>query len=156
MTRETIERQAGGVAFDVEAVRREFPILGRRMGDRPLVYLDSAATAQKPRAVLEAMDRFYREGYASVARGVYRLSAEATAAYESARESVARFLGASAAELVFARGTTEAINLLAAALAPRVAAGDEILVTRLDHHSNFVPWQRLAAERGAALRRRES
>jgi len=152
MTPEAAERHADAVGLDLAAVRREFPILERRIGDRPLVYLDSAATAQKPRAVLEAMDRFYREGYASVARGVHRLSAEATAAYEGARASVARFLGASAAELVFVRGTTEAINLLAATLAPRIAVGDELLVTRLDHHSNFVPWQRLALERGATFR----
>ncbi len=136
--------------LDVERVRAEFPILERTVGGRPLVYLDSAATAQKPAAVLEAMDRFYRESYASVARGVHRLSAEATAAYETARARVARFLGgARADEVIFVRGTTEAMNLLAATLAPRVAAGDEILVTALEHHSNFVPWQRLAAERGA-------
>lgn len=136
--------------FDVERVRAEFPILGRTVGGRPLIYLDSAATAQKPAAVLEAMDAFYRESYASVARGVHRLSAEATSAYEAARARVARFLGgARADEVVFVRGTTEAMNLLAATLAPRIAAGDEILVTGLEHHSNFVPWQRLAAERGA-------
>ena len=137
-------------SFDLARVRAEFPILGRQVGGRPLVYLDSAATAQKPAAVLAAMDRFYREGYASVARGVHRLSAEATGAYEAARARVARFLGGAAPdEVVFVRGTTEAMNLLAAGLAPRVGAGDEILVTALEHHSNFVPWQRLAAERGA-------
>jgi len=153
MSPEAAERRADAVAFDVDAVRREFPILDRRVGDRPLVYLDSAATAQKPRVVLEAMDRFYRESYASVARGVHRLSAEATAAYEAARATVARFLGAAdPAELVFVRGTTEAINLLATTLAPRLGPGDEVLVTRLDHHSNFVPWQRVANARGARFR----
>jgi cysteine desulfurase/selenocysteine lyase len=136
--------------FDVDRVRADFPILARRVGGKPLVYLDSAATAQKPEAVLDAMQHFYREGYASVARGVHRLSAEATAAYEAARARVARFLGsAEADEVVFVRGTTEAMNLLAATLASGVAAGDEILVTGLEHHSNFVPWQRLAAARGA-------
>ncbi len=153
MARPAAARPAAADGIDVAALRAEFPILDRRVGGRPLVYLDSAATAQKPRAVLEAMDRFYSEGYASVARGVHRLSAEATAAYERARESVARFLGAATpAEIVFVRGTTEAINLLAATLAPRIGPGDELLVTRLDHHSNFVPWQRLAAERGAKFR----
>lgn len=147
------ETAAGAPPLEVERVRAEFPILGRRFGGRPLVYLDSAATAQKPRAVLEALQRFYGESNASVARGVHRLSAEATAAYEAARATVAAFLGAAEpSEVAFVRGTTEGINLLAAGLASRIEAGDEILVTRLDHHSNFVPWQRLAAERGARFR----
>jgi len=153
--REELETtSAGSVAeLDTDRVRADFPILARRVGGKPLVYLDSAATAQKPMAVLEAMTRFYRESYASVARGVHRLSSEATAAYEEARARVARFLGGAAAdEVVFVRGTTEAVNLLAATLAPGIGAGDEIVVTGLEHHSNFVPWQRLAAARGARFR----
>jgi cysteine desulfurase/selenocysteine lyase len=145
------ERTADTADAGLATLREEFPILSRAVGGRALVYLDSAATAQKPRAVLAAMDRFYEEGYASVARGVHRLSAEATAAYEGARAVAARFLGASPEQVVFLRGTTEAMNLLAATLAPRVGAGDAVVVTRLDHHSNFVPWQRLAAERGAGF-----
>lgn len=149
MERATAQRTVPA-GLDLARLRGEFPILARRLGPHPLVYLDSAATAQKPRAVIEAVSRFYSEGNASVARGVHRLSGEATAAYEGARAAVARFLGASSpAQVAFVRGTTEAINLLAATLAERVGPGDEILVTRLDHHSNFVPWQRLAAARGA-------
>jgi cysteine desulfurase/selenocysteine lyase len=146
------ERSAVAGVADLSRLRADFPILGRQVGGRPLIYLDSAATAQKPRAVMAAMDRFYESGYGSVARGVHRLSAEATAAYEAARATVARFVGAEAEEIAFVRGTTEGINLVAAGLAPRIGAGDRILVTRLDHHSNFVPWQRLAAERGAEFR----
>ncbi len=139
--------------LDVARLRADFPILARRLGDRPLVYLDNAATTQKPRAVLAAMDRFYEWSNGSVARGVHRLSAEATAAYEAARGRVARFLNASSPEeIVFVRGTTEAINLVAASFArPRLAPGDEILVTHLEHHSNLIPWQQVCRERGARL-----
>jgi cysteine desulfurase / selenocysteine lyase len=140
------ERPGGG---ELGAVRAQFPLLASTPG---LAYLDSAATAQKPRAVLEAMDRFQRERYGPIARGVHRLSAEATAAYEGARERVARFVNASADEIVFVRGTTEAINLVAASFVrSRLAPGDEILVTELEHHSNLVPWQLAAAERGARV-----
>ncbi len=144
---------APAAPLDVERLRADFPLLARRIGEHPLVYLDNAATAQKPRAVVAAMERFYAEHYGSVARGVHRLSAESTAAYEAARERVARFLGApSADEIVFVRGTTEAINLVAASYArPRLAPGDEILVTHLEHHSNLVPWQQACRERGARL-----
>jgi len=136
-------------AFDVGRVRAEFPLLAR---NGSLAYLDSAATAQKPRAVLEAMDRFQRERYGPIARGVHRLAAEATAAYEGARERVARFVGASPGEIVFTRGTTEAVNLVAwSFLRPRLAAGDEIVVTELEHHSNLVPWQLAAEASGARL-----
>jgi cysteine desulfurase/selenocysteine lyase len=134
-------------------VRAEFPILARRVHGRPLVYLDNAATTQKPRAVLAAIARCWSEYYANVARGVHTLSQEATEGYEAARATVARFLGAaSPAEVVFVRGTTEAINLVAASWGrTHVAAGDEVLVTGLEHHSNIVPWQMLCAERGARL-----
>ncbi len=146
-------RRAPFTPLDVEAVRAEFPILARRVHGRPLVYLDNAATTQKPRAVLQAIERCWSEYNANVARGVHTLSQEATGAYEAARATVARFLGAaSPAEVVFVRGTTEAINLVAVSWGrSHVAAGDEVLVTGLEHHSNIVPWQLLCAERGARL-----
>jgi cysteine desulfurase/selenocysteine lyase len=139
--------------FDVEAVRARFPALVPREGERPVVYLDSAATAQKPDLVLDALRRAYQVDYGAVARGVYRWSAASTAAYEAARATVARFLGAgSADEVVFVRGTTEAINLVAASWGrTHLRAGDEILVTGLEHHSNLVPWQLAAAATGARL-----
>ena len=143
-----------GSAYDVERVRRDFPLLGLRPDGRPLVYLDSAATSQKPEAVIAATAGFYATANANIHRGVYRLSEAATALYEGARAKVARFLNAPRAEdLVFTRSTTEAINLVAQSfLRPRLAAGDEIVVTAMEHHSNIVPWQLVAAERGAVLR----
>ncbi len=139
--------------FDLESVRADFPILARRIHGRPLVYLDNAATTQKPRAVLAAIARVYEESCSNVARGVHTLSQEATALYEGARATVARFLGAAdPSEVVFVRGTTEGINLMAAAWGrARVGAGDEVLVTGLEHHSNLVPWQMLCEEKGARL-----
>ncbi|HEX5758895.1 MAG TPA: cysteine desulfurase [Thermoanaerobaculia bacterium] len=139
--------------FDLERVRADFPILARRVHGRPLVYLDNAATTQKPRAVLAAIARVYEESCSNVARGVHTLSGEATALYEGARATVARFLGAAdPSEVVFVRGTTEAINLMAGAWGrARVGEGDEVLVTGLEHHSNLVPWQMLCAEKGARL-----
>jgi len=139
--------------LDVARIRKQFPILARRMHGRPLAYLDNAATTQKPRAVIEAVRRFYEETNANVHRGAYTLSAEATEAYEGARERVARFLGAGdAREVVFTRGTTEAINLVAWTLGlTRLGEGDEILVTEMEHHSNIVPWQLVAARTGARL-----
>jgi cysteine desulfurase/selenocysteine lyase len=136
----------------VERVRAQFPGLARQVHGRPLVYLDSASTAQKPRAVLDAVRRAL-EGAANIHRGVHTLSVEATQAYEAARGSVARLLGGvPPEEVVFVRGTTEAVNLVAATLGPlRVGPGDEVLVTELEHHSNLVPWQRLCAARGATL-----
>ncbi len=140
--------------FDIEACRRQFPILDRTIRGQRLAYLDTAASAQKPRAVIEAMQHFLEHSNANVHRGVHLLAEEATDAYEAARATVARFLGAASAdEVVFVRGTTEALNLAARVLgAPRLCAGDEILVSRLEHHSNLVPWQLVAAERGARLR----
>ncbi len=145
---------AASPAFDVERVRREFPILAQRVHGRPLVFLDSAASAQKPRFVLEAMSRLYERDYANIHRGVYALSERATAAFEAVREKVRAFLGApEAREVVFVRGTTEAINLVAQSFGrSRVREGDEVLVTHLEHHSNIVPWQMLCEERGARLR----
>lgn len=140
--------------WDVAAVRRDFPLLSPEVHGRPFVYLDSANTTQKPEAVIRASDRFYRETNANIHRSTYRLSEAATAAYEGAREKVRRFLNApSAREVVFTRGTTEAINLLATSFGQAfVKAGDEILITGMEHHSNIVPWQLLCERSGARLR----
>jgi len=141
-------------AFDAASVRTEFPILAERVHGKRLVFLDSAASAQKPRRVLDAMNAFYEHDYANVHRGVYLLSERATAAFESVRERVRAFLGApEAREVVFVRGTTEAINLVAQSFGrTRVGAGDEVLVTQMEHHSNIVPWQMLCEEKRARLR----
>jgi cysteine desulfurase/selenocysteine lyase len=141
-------------AFDVEAVRREFPILRETVHGRPLVYLDSAASAQKPQAVIDAERHVYERSYANIHRGVHHLSMVATDAYEKARGKVQRFLGAAdRREIVLLRGTTEAINLVAQSYGRRhVGAGDEVLITALEHHSNIVPWQLLCEEKGASLR----
>ncbi len=146
-------RTAPRGAFDVERVRREFPILSRPVRGRPLVYLDSAATTQKPRAVIDAVTRYFEQENANVHRGVHFLSELATEAYEGSREKVRRLLGAKdAREVVFVRGTTEALNLVAWTFGKlRVGAGDEVLVTAMEHHSNIVPWQMLCQERGARL-----
>ena len=140
-------------ALDAAALRLQFPMF-RTPRDRPLVYLDSAATAQKPDAVLDAMDRHYRECNANIHRGVYRIAEQATAAYEDARRRVATFIGApSPAEVVFTRNATEAINLVAHSWArAHLVAGDAILLTEMEHHANLVPWHMLAAERGIELR----
>jgi cysteine desulfurase/selenocysteine lyase len=140
-------------AFDVEAVRREFPILAQRRNGRPLVYLDSAASAQKPQAVLDSIDDCYQRYYANVHRGVHWLSQQSTEAFEEARETARRFLNApDVREIVFVRGTTEAINLVASSWGRRnVGPGDEVLISELEHHSNLVPWQALCEERGAHL-----
>ena len=138
-------------AYDVTRVRADFPILATRMNDRPLVYLDTAASAQKPRAVIDALTRFYERDYANIHRGIYDLSQRATAMDDEARRKVQRFLGAADwREIVFTRNATEAINLVAAAfLRPRLRPGDEILVTEMEHHANIVPWQMAAEATGA-------
>jgi cysteine desulfurase/selenocysteine lyase len=146
-------RAPAAPAYDVAAVRRDFPILGTTVHDRPLVYFDNAASAQKPRAVIDAERRAYEESYSNVHRGVHSLSMKATDAYEGARARTQRFLNAaSVKEIVFTRGTTEAINLVAATYGRKnVGAGDEVLITGLEHHSNIVPWQLLCEEKGARL-----
>jgi cysteine desulfurase/selenocysteine lyase len=143
-----------GPRLDVARVREDFPILRRAVHGKPLVYLDNAATTQKPRAVLEAMNRYYEEENSNVHRGVHLLSEKATKSYEDARLAVARFLGApDPREVVFTRGTTEAVNLVAQSFGrKRVGFGDEVLVTALEHHSNIVPWQLLCEEKGARLK----
>jgi cysteine desulfurase/selenocysteine lyase len=140
--------------FDASTVRSDFPILRERPHDKPLVYLDSAATAQKPRAVLERERRFYEEEYANVHRGVHVLAERATLAYEGARERMAAFLGVPSPDsLIWTRGTTESLNLVAYAWARHnLREGDEILLTIMEHHSNIVPWQLVAGETGAVLR----
>ncbi|HXT50705.1 MAG TPA: aminotransferase class V-fold PLP-dependent enzyme, partial [Thermoanaerobaculia bacterium] len=144
---------APAAALDVAAVRAQFPILSTRVNGRPLVYLDSAASAQKPEPVIAAEARFYRESYANVHRGVHTLSQRATGAYEAARERVARFLGApDPSEVVFTRSATEGLNLVAWCFArPRLVAGDEVLLTEMEHHSNIVPWQMVCETTGAKL-----
>ena len=145
---------APAASFDVAAVRRDFPLLSPELHGRPFVYLDSANTTQKPESVIRASDRFYRETNANIHRSTYRLSEAATAAYEGAREKVRKYLNArSSREIVFTRGTTEAINLLATSFGQAfVKAGDEILITGMEHHSNIVPWQLLCERTGAKLR----
>jgi cysteine desulfurase/selenocysteine lyase len=140
--------------FDPERVRAEFPILQQKIHGKPLVFLDSAASAQKPALVIDAMSRFYANDYANIHRGVYELSERATRAFESARESARAFLDAGESrEIVFVRGTSEAINLVAQTFGrTRVGAGDEVLITHMEHHSNIVPWQMLCREQGAVLR----
>lgn len=138
---------------DFTALRRDFPIFERTVYGKPLVYLDSTATTQKPGPVLEAEDRFYRTYNANIHRGVYRIAEEATQAYEDARGKVARFVNARSREIVFTRGTTESVNLVANAWGrANVRAGDVILLTEMEHHSNLVPWQLLATAQGATIR----
>jgi len=140
-------------ALDVESVRRDFPALRQDVAGRPLVYLDNAATTQKPEAVLHALDAYYRRDNANVHRGIHELSRRATLAFEDARARVARFVGAEAGELVWTRGTTEAVNLVAWSWGTEnVREGDEIVLTTMEHHSNLVPWQILARRTGARLR----
>jgi cysteine desulfurase/selenocysteine lyase len=139
--------------FDPARARADFPILGREARGKPLVYLDNAATTQKPRAVLDAMTRYYEESNANVHRGVHLLSERATKAFEDARLAVARFVNApDPREVIFVRGTTEAVNLVAQTFGRRrVGPGDEVLVTGMEHHSNIVPWQMLCEAQGARL-----
>jgi cysteine desulfurase / selenocysteine lyase len=152
MSTETVRGAAAG--YDVEAVRRDFPILDQRVHGKPLIYLDSANTSQKPRAVIAAEQAVYESYYANVHRGVYQLSVRAEQAFEGARAKAQRFLNArEAREIVFVRGTTEAINLVAQIYGRRnLGAGDEVLISAMEHHSNIVPWQILCEEKGAHLK----
>ena len=140
--------------FDPEEVRRDFPILSRTIHGKPLVYFDTAASAQRPLAVIEAIDNFYREHNANVHRGVHTLSQEATDLYEGGRRKLAEFINApSWREVIYTRGTTESINLVAQSfLRPTLKPGDEILITHMEHHSNIVPWQILCEQTGASLK----
>jgi cysteine desulfurase/selenocysteine lyase len=145
---------ASTAPLDIERLRDDFPILRQEVGGHPLVYLDNAATSQKPAAVIDAIDRYYRETNANIHRGVHTLAERATAQYEAARARVAGFINAAESrEIVFTRGTTESINLVAQAyLRPRLQSGDEILVSEMEHHSNIVPWQLIAEQTGATIR----
>ncbi|MCK3863837.1 family 2A encapsulin nanocompartment cargo protein cysteine desulfurase [Pseudomonas sp. B329] len=151
--------QAGGqpqarASFDVQAIRRDFPILAERVNGKPLVWFDNAATTQKPQAVIDRLGYFYAHENSNIHRAAHELAARATDAYEGARNTVARFLGArSSDEIVFVRGATEGINLVANTFGRKyIGAGDEIIVSQLEHHANIVPWQQLAAEVGAKIR----
>ena len=140
--------------FDVYKVRKDFPILSQKIHGKPLVYLDNAATTQKPLAVIEAIEQYYRQDNSNIHRGVHTLSERATADYENVRETARKFLNAADnKEIIFVRGTTEAINMVAQTYGRKnVGSGDEVLITALEHHSNIVPWQLLCEEKGAKLR----
>ena len=141
------------MSFDARAARAEFPILAREVNGKPLIYLDSGASAQKPRAVIEAMTRAMEQSYANVHRGLHTLANETTDAYERARESVRRFINApSVNEIVFTKGATDAINLVAASYGLSLKAGDEIVVSQMEHHANIVPWHFLRERKGIVLR----
>ena len=145
---------SGTQGFDVERVRRDFPILKERVHGKPLVYLDNGATSQKPQVVIDAVNRYYKSENSNIHRGVHYLSERATASYEGAREKIRQFLNAeSDHEIVFVRGTTEAINLVAQSYGRSfLKAGDEIVISAMEHHSNIVPWQILCGQMGARLR----
>ncbi|MBC3212210.1 cysteine desulfurase SufS [Serratia fonticola] len=142
------------MSYPLERVRSDFPLLAREVNGQPLAYLDSAASAQKPQSVIDRELDFYRHGYAAAHRGIHTLSAEATQQMEAVREQVARFINAgSAEEIVFVKGTTEGINLVANSFGRHLlTAGDSIIITEMEHHANIVPWQMLAQERGITLR----
>src|SRR5437016_10775482 len=148
-----VHKVASG-SIDWKAIREDFPILREQAHGHPLIYFDSAATSQKPRAVIDALRQFYEHENANVHRGLHVLSSRATEAYEKSRQRVAEYIGAASAdEIVFTRGTTESINLVAQAWGGKfVRAGDVILLTEMEHHSNLVPWQLLAERTGASLR----
>ena len=143
----------GGTALDPATIRRQFPILGRKISGKPLVYLDSAATSQKPQCVIDALTHYYTHSNANVHRGIYTLAEEATESYENARKTVARLVGVSPSQVVWTRSTTESINLVAYAWARRhLIPGDIVLLSEMEHHSNIVPWQILAREVGAVVK----
>ncbi len=148
------ERPAAAGTLDVDRLRASFPILDQEVHGHPLVYLDNAASSQRPEAVIDAVSDCYRTYYANAHRGVHALSERSTDAYEAARGKVARFIGAaSSAELIFTRGTTESLNLVAQSYArPRLRPGDEVLLTEMEHHSNIVPWQLVCEQTGARVR----
>ena len=153
VSKEALRAAAPGTAPDFAALRRDFPTLDQTVHGRPLVYLDNAASAQHPRQVIDAVSRYYERDHANVHRGVHTLSQRATDAYEGARCKLARFINAaSEREVVYTRGTTEAINLVAQSWArPRLGPGDQILITHMEHHSNIVPWQFVCEQTGAEL-----
>src|SRR5882757_7358203 len=141
-------------AYDVQKIRKDFPVLHQSVHGKPLVYLDNAATTQKPLAVIEAIENYYRRDNSNIHRGVHTLSERATEAYENVRVAAQKFLNAAdQKEIIFVRGTTEAINLVAQSYGRKnIGAGDEIIVSELEHHANIVPWQLLAEQVGAVVR----
>jgi cysteine desulfurase/selenocysteine lyase len=153
MRRPAVQADSTAVTFNVDDVRADFPVLSRETQPGvPLVYLDSAATSQKPRQVIEAMSTYYEQQNANIHRGIHRLAEESTEAYKTARQVVADFIGASSREVIFTRNTTEAINLVAKSWGrAKMETGDLIVLTEMEHHSNLVPWQMLAEERGLRL-----
>lgn len=147
------QRSGARIPFDVHAIRRDFPILAERVNGKPLVWFDNAATTQKPQAVIDRLVHFYEHENSNVHRAAHELAARATDAYEKARSTVARFLNASAEEIIFVRGCTEGLNFIAKSWGDKhIGEGDEIVVSHLEHHANIVPWQQLAALKGAHLR----
>ena len=151
---ETLIPAHGRNLFDVEAVRKDFPVLHQQVNGHPLVYLDNGATSQKPRAVIDAVSRYYETYNANIHRGVHFLSENATREYEAARDTAQKFINAAdRREIIYVRGTTEGINLVAQAYGrPRLKAGDEIVISTMEHHSNIVPWQMLCQQTGAKLK----
>jgi len=148
-----IVKPTSAAGWDVSRVRRDFPILDQEVHGHPLAYLDNAATTQKPRSVIETMDQYYRRDNANVHRGVHALAERATTDFEAARESVRRFINArSTREIVFVRGTTEAINLVASSFGQGLHEGDEVILTAMEHHANIVPWQLVRERTGIVLR----
>ncbi|MBY0404816.1 MAG: aminotransferase class V-fold PLP-dependent enzyme, partial [Cyanobacteria bacterium] len=150
----TSSEETPHTAFPVDKIRQDFPVLHQEFYGHPLVYLDNAATTQKPNAVIDRMTEFYRHEYGTVRRGVYALCEKSTQAYEQGRAKVARFLNAPiSCEVIFTKGTTEGINLVATSYGrPFVNAGDEILISAIEHHANIVPWQQVCLEKGATLK----
>lgn len=147
------ETNSNSMTYDVKKIRSDFPVLNQQVHGKPLVYLDNAATSQKPQAVIDSLVNYYANDNANIHRGVHTLSERATLAYENARKTVQVFLNASSEkEIVFTRGATEAINLVANGVAEYISAGDEILITAMEHHSNIVPWQMLCEKTGAILK----
>ena len=142
------------IDLDIAAIRQQFPVLGRVVKDRPLVYFDNAATTQKPRSVIDAISQYYSTYNANIHRGIHSLAEEATAAYEASRTTVQQFIGAAfSEEVIFTRGTTEGINLVAYTWGrANIKPGDEILISGMEHHSNIVPWQILCEEKKAVLK----
>src|SRR3989344_5028425 len=139
--------------FDVESVRKDFPILQRKVHGKPLVYFDNAATSQKPKEVIEAMDFYYKNYNANIHRSIHQLGEEATAKFEEAHEKIAVFINADSYQnIVLTKNTTESLNLLAYSLTAKLKANDEIVISQMEHHSNFVPWQQLAKQRGLKLK----
>lgn len=140
------------MAFDAEAIRKDFPILSRHVHGKPLIYLDSAASAQKPRAVIDAMAHAMEYSYANVHRGLHTLANETTDAYEAARRKTAAFIGADENEIVFTKGGTEAVNLVASGIGASLHPGDEIVLSEMEHHANIVPWHFLRERRGVVIK----